>query len=98
MAADVPVEHENGYAEGIKTAVSISCSLCLLQKSLLAHSELRISDTPDNFVSITFCSQPVCEAAKGEEFVALNRINVSQPVAPTSSEEVKHPPLFIPLL
>lgn len=92
MAADVPVKHEKRHAED---KLRQRCALvvgCVLVKSLLAG----ISYTPDNCVSVAFCYWLVCEPAKGEEFVALNRINVSQPVAPASSMEVKHPPLFIP--
>lgn len=61
----------------------------------MACSELGIRYTPENSVSVTFCCWPECEPAKGEEFVALNRINLPQPVALASSEEVKHPPLFL---
>lgn len=62
----------------------------------MACPSLGYATLPDNSVSVTFCCWPECEPANGEEFVALNRINVPQPVAPAFSVEVKHPPLFLP--
>lgn len=91
MAANVPVKHEK---RNIRHIESEHLNVVLSWNHRWLIPESWISYNPENCECNTLL-MPTVKAAKGDDFVALNRISVSQPVGLLSSVQGKHPPLLL---